>query len=217
MKDQRNSPSSHLTVRLTLIQGSRRRVNISWTMSTIVNAEAATFADDQSILHRDDNRSKRRRAVHRAVQSATSRDILLFLIAFRVLNALSIRTFFQPDEYFQSLEPAWHMVFGKDSGAWITWVLSDPLLESQSFTDTRKGVGTSSTVGDTSSDLCRSVLHCFHLVADITVVSSLPGRSVDRSAEGLASGFCSFRRSLYLEVGRESLRAREQRGLGCCT
>ncbi len=92
-------------------------------MSTIVNAEAATFADDQSILHRDDNRSKRRRAVHRAVQSATSRDILLFLIAFRVLNALSIRTFFQPDEYFQSLEPAWHMVFGKDSGAWITWVL----------------------------------------------------------------------------------------------
>ncbi|KAI9818073.1 MAG: glycosylphosphatidylinositol anchor biosynthesis [Pycnora praestabilis] len=49
------------------------------------------------------------------------RNILLFLIAFRILNALSIRTFFQPDEYFQSLEPAWQMVFGEDSGAWITW------------------------------------------------------------------------------------------------
>ena len=51
----------------------------------------------------------------------TSRDILLFLIAFRILNALSIKTFFQPDEFFQSLEPAWEWTFGADSGAWITW------------------------------------------------------------------------------------------------
>ncbi|KAL9007394.1 MAG: hypothetical protein Q9173_007325 [Seirophora scorigena] len=53
--------------------------------------------------------------------AATSQEILLFLIAFRILNALSIRTFFQPDEYFQSLEPAWQIAFGPDSGAWITW------------------------------------------------------------------------------------------------
>ena len=53
---------------------------------------------------------------------ATALDIFLFLVAFRILNALTIRTFFQPDEYFQSLEPAWQMVFGKNSGAWITWV-----------------------------------------------------------------------------------------------
>ncbi|KAI9739610.1 MAG: hypothetical protein M1834_006328 [Cirrosporium novae-zelandiae] len=48
-------------------------------------------------------------------------DLLLFLVAFRILNALSISTFFQPDEYFQSLEPAWKMAFGEESGAWITW------------------------------------------------------------------------------------------------
>lgn len=54
--------------------------------------------------------------------TAISRDILLFLIAFRILNALSIKTFFQPDEYFQSLEPAWQMAFGLNSGPWITWV-----------------------------------------------------------------------------------------------
>lgn len=54
--------------------------------------------------------------------TAISRDILLFLIAFRILNALSIKTFFQPDEYFQSLEPAWQMAFGLNSGSWITWV-----------------------------------------------------------------------------------------------
>ncbi|KAN0068426.1 Alg9-like mannosyltransferase family domain containing protein [Elaphomyces granulatus] len=47
--------------------------------------------------------------------------ILLLLIAFRILNALCLSTFFQPDEFFQSLEPAWQIVWGPDSGAWITW------------------------------------------------------------------------------------------------
>ena len=63
---------------------------------------------------------------------AISRDILLFLIAFRILNALSIKTFFQPDEYFQSLEPAWQMAFGLNSGPWITWVSQKFPLHAQS-------------------------------------------------------------------------------------
>jgi len=66
------------------------------------------------------------KAVKHVVQSATALDIFLFLVAFRILNALTIRTFFQPDEYFQSLEPAWQMAFGKNSGAWITWVSAAP-------------------------------------------------------------------------------------------
>ncbi len=45
-------------------------------------------------------------------------DVLLV----RLVNALSIATFFQPDEYFQSLEPAWNLAFGPGSGAWLTWV-----------------------------------------------------------------------------------------------
>ncbi|CAF9916655.1 MAG: hypothetical protein GOMPHAMPRED_001069 [Gomphillus americanus] len=57
----------------------------------------------------------------RANAATSSRDILVFLVAFRILNALCIKTFFQPDEYFQSLEPAWRIAFGPDSGAWITW------------------------------------------------------------------------------------------------
>jgi hypothetical protein len=57
-----------------------------------------------------------------ALEDASTSLILLLLIGFRLLNALSIRTFFQPDEYFQSLEPAWRIVFGSQSGAWITWV-----------------------------------------------------------------------------------------------
>lgn len=65
--------------------------------------------------------SSRTSGAHRRVAD-TSHNILLFLIAFRIVNALSVRTFFQPDEFFQSLEPAWEIAFGKDSGAWITWV-----------------------------------------------------------------------------------------------
>jgi phosphatidylinositol glycan class B len=66
--------------------------------------------------------SRAGQAVKHVVQSANAQDVLLFLVAFRVLNALTIQTFFQPDEYFQSLEPAWRLAFGDNSGAWITWV-----------------------------------------------------------------------------------------------
>lgn len=57
-----------------------------------------------------------------AFSTSATTNILLFLIAFRILNAFTLRTFFQPDEFFQSLEPAWQIAFGKEQGAWITWV-----------------------------------------------------------------------------------------------
>lgn len=50
--------------------------------------------------------------------------LFALLLALRVVNALSLRTFFQPDEFFQSLEPAWQLAFGPPSNAWITWVNS---------------------------------------------------------------------------------------------
>ncbi|KAI5459888.1 GPI mannosyltransferase 3 [Mariannaea sp. PMI_226] len=43
------------------------------------------------------------------------------LIIIRLINAWYTATFFQPDEYFQVLEPAWNLTFGSQSGAWITW------------------------------------------------------------------------------------------------
>ncbi|OHW91252.1 GPI mannosyltransferase 3 [Colletotrichum incanum] len=43
------------------------------------------------------------------------------LLVIRLLNAWWVLTFFQPDEYFQALEPAWRMAFGEGAGAWITW------------------------------------------------------------------------------------------------
>ncbi|RPB12545.1 hypothetical protein P167DRAFT_523089 [Morchella conica CCBAS932] len=44
--------------------------------------------------------------------------VFFSILSFRIVNALTTRTFFQPDEYFQSLEPAWRMVFGE---GWLTW------------------------------------------------------------------------------------------------
>jgi len=62
------------------------------------------------------------RPVHPQVAAAQVHDILSVLLFFRFVNALCVRTFFQPDEYFQGLEPAWDMAFGNNSGAWMTWV-----------------------------------------------------------------------------------------------
>ncbi|TKA75682.1 hypothetical protein B0A55_03173 [Friedmanniomyces simplex] len=47
--------------------------------------------------------------------------VFVALLVLRLANALSVQTYFQPDEYFQSLEPAWQVAFGPDSGACITW------------------------------------------------------------------------------------------------
>ncbi|KAI1268301.1 glycosyltransferase family 22 protein [Xylariaceae sp. FL1019] len=58
--------------------------------------------------------------VTKAITNQT-REGLFVIFLFRLVNALCVRTFFQPDEYFQALEPAWQMVYGDHSGAWLTW------------------------------------------------------------------------------------------------
>jgi len=45
-------------------------------------------------------------------------------LAVRLLIALGTRTFFQPDEYFQALEPAHHLVYGYGH---LTWEWLSPL------------------------------------------------------------------------------------------
>jgi hypothetical protein len=63
-----------------------------------------------------------RNSLHPLVNEQTVKDIFWLLIVFRFANSLCMKTFFQPDEYYQALEPAWQMAFGSESGAWITWV-----------------------------------------------------------------------------------------------
>ncbi|KAJ7775110.1 glycosyltransferase family 22 protein [Mycena metata] len=47
-------------------------------------------------------------------------------ISFRILVALCTSTVFQPDEYFQSLEPAYHLVFGYGHLTW-EWLSPQPI------------------------------------------------------------------------------------------
>ncbi|AEO69608.1 glycosyltransferase family 22 protein [Thermothielavioides terrestris NRRL 8126] len=61
------------------------------------------------------------RPLHPQVIAAEIEDVLNLLLVFRFINSLCVRTFFQPDEYFQALEPAWSIAFGSNSGAWLTW------------------------------------------------------------------------------------------------
>ncbi|KAI4268174.1 MAG: hypothetical protein LQ337_008001, partial [Flavoplaca oasis] len=89
-------------------------------MASPALSQASTAFESDAPPLQDHEKSSRRALLH-VKEVTTSQDVLLFLVAFRVLNALCIRTFFQPDEYFQSLEPAWEIAFGSDSGAWITW------------------------------------------------------------------------------------------------
>ncbi|KAF2970570.1 hypothetical protein GQX73_g2989 [Xylaria multiplex] len=56
-----------------------------------------------------------------ALVTGQAREVLTVIFAFRFVNSLCVRTFFQPDEYFQVLEPAWQLVYGSNSGAWLTW------------------------------------------------------------------------------------------------
>ncbi|ODV97291.1 hypothetical protein PACTADRAFT_40242 [Pachysolen tannophilus NRRL Y-2460] len=44
--------------------------------------------------------------------------IFFVILAIRIFNALTIRTFFQPDEYYQALEPAYAVVFHTDGFTW---------------------------------------------------------------------------------------------------
>ena len=69
----------------------------------------------------DPNAQIEENGLHRLVNEQTAKDVWILIMALRFVNALCVKTFFQPDEYFQSLEPAWQMAFGSESGAWITW------------------------------------------------------------------------------------------------
>ncbi|KAK0646668.1 glycosyltransferase family 22 protein [Cercophora newfieldiana] len=89
-----------------------------------MNIKPAAKAASQPRAEAETTKSKSRAQNtkrHPEVLSAQVKDILSVLLVFRFINALCVRTFFQPDEYFQALEPAWSIAFGADSGAWLTW------------------------------------------------------------------------------------------------
>ncbi|KAG7290254.1 hypothetical protein NEMBOFW57_000253 [Staphylotrichum longicolle] len=86
-----------------------------------MGSKPAADSEGLRLRHKAADADAAKGKVHAQVAAAQVVDILSVLLFFRFINALCVRTFFQPDEYFQALEPAWRIAFGSDSGAWITW------------------------------------------------------------------------------------------------
>lgn len=55
-----------------------------------------------------------------------NRNTVVSSLLIRICVALFTRTVFQPDEYFQSLEPAFHLVFGYGHLTW-EWISETPI------------------------------------------------------------------------------------------
>ena len=167
-------------------------------------SQASTRFGLDSSISLEDVKGLRRRAVERVKQVSTSQDIFLFLVAFRILNALSVKTFFQPDEYFQSLEPAWQIAFGKDSGAWITWVNKIATRRVQQLMS-RAGVEEPSSICDTSSYIRCCLPMCVLSCLGLATIFHLSCGPPSRGAQGGPGSLRCGRRLLYMEVRRAYL------------
>jgi len=87
-----------------------------------------TLSDNQPALEPQNASSvrpvpRKNKELQKDIARARQSDTWTLLAVVRIINAVTICTFFQPDEYYQALEPAWALAFGEASGAWITWVL----------------------------------------------------------------------------------------------
>lgn len=98
-----------------------------------------------------------------------AREALTVIFTIRFANAFTVRTFFQPDEYFQVLEPAWQWIYGSDSGAWRTWVriylllttrFSDNYIIVEPWLTSLIGMAVRTTLIYTSYNLCYWLLYC---------------------------------------------------------
>lgn len=174
-----------------------------------------------------------RRKPHSEVVAAQIKDVLQLLLVFRFVNALCVRTFFQPDEYFQALEPAWNLAFGDGSGAWLTWVRIDglsptwPCSQGQTTTSARvarcmahaklAGMAIPAPLVAASGALCCRLLACGQNDGSHAVLScsqSLLHRLHAHCCYPV--GLCSTGRLLHLETRRQDLRRPCQFPLGCC-
>jgi phosphatidylinositol glycan class B len=73
---------------------------------------------DANGFHRDQTIDKKSRATNKLEESLPTFKVFIVLFFIRLLNSLTIKTFFQADEYYQCLEPAYNFVFGS---GYITW------------------------------------------------------------------------------------------------
>lgn len=152
---------------------------------------------------------------HRAVHEQLEKDVWSLTLCVRIINAFCIATFFQPDEYYQALEPAWRMAFGSQSGAWITWVL---LLLSYSQIGLTPTLGMAKSIAliFASCIVCCCVLRRDEGHDNAVILSTGSGFDSSTIAQIGASSICSTRRLLYVEVCRENIWRQQQCCMDCC-
>ena len=169
-------------------------------------SQASTILGLESPMSLDDGKALSRRSDDRVKGTTTARDILIFLIAFRIANALSVKTFFQPDEFFQSLEPAWEIAFGANSGAWITWVSQMSTKQTRGrLMCVGAGMEEPFKIRYTSCPLRRHVLDGSRSFLDITFISCPPCRPSRSGSKDCPGCVCSARRLLHMEAWRRNV------------
>jgi len=125
------------------------------------------------------------------------------LVCFRIINALCVKTFFQPDEYFQSLEPAWKIAFGSQSGAWITWVGSELTVHNKDSIDgIHAGVAISTSLVVTSSGLCNPLFLFWKNHGNFGNPATVQSNHIDCHPQNIARNICCNRRLFHVETRR---------------
>jgi len=136
------------------------------------------------------------------VRTERTWTIFAAIVALRLVNSLLVRTFFQPDEYFQALEPAWNIAYGPESGAWLTWVSHHDRRLSLEVcrSSTCLGMEVSTAVFAASSIVCRILCRgrqCHEPCCDLAAHESV---GVDDLAQAGPSGLRGSARFLHLET-----------------
>ena len=148
--------------------------------------------------------------------SDEARSVFWKLLAFRLVNSLVMNTFFQPDEYFQSLEPAWQMAFGTDSGAWITWVSKPPPLTSRTELMLETGMAKAAALVAASCIVCRRVPRRRQGRGLGPVPPPRPARDPGPRAQGCPGCLLGRRGLVHLAARRAALWRRGRCVLVCC-
>jgi Alg9-like mannosyltransferase family len=154
-------------------------------------------------------------ATNALVQQQASSDTWMILLAFRFINVLCVATFFQPDEYFQSLEPAWKMAFGSQSGAWITWVFIRS-FGMKIISDNLTGMATSTPFLFASRIVCSCVLSLRQLYGSCELLPTVPSHDLVYSSKCCSGDLCCYGRLLYVATSGENIWNRKQVYFGSC-
>ncbi|KSA00156.1 GPI mannosyltransferase 3 [Debaryomyces fabryi] len=82
---------------------------------------------DSNGFHLDQSFDKKRLNANIIEQPLPTLKLFVGLFFIRLVNALTIKTFFQADEFYQCLEPAYNLVFGS---GYITWEWDEAIRSS---------------------------------------------------------------------------------------